>query len=123
MGDNTKLMSIVFSLEDPLITREYPSNIVLFRTFTSAQTNTALWTPASGKSVFMTALQVSASVPVTIQLNRGSNAAFMSIMLTSALATYGASFPSPVQLNQDEAISVTTSAAGTVNITLMGYEL
>ncbi len=49
MGDNTKLMSIVFSLEDPLITREYPSDIVLFRTFTSAQTNTALWTPASGK--------------------------------------------------------------------------
>ncbi|CDX01047.1 hypothetical protein [Desulfitobacterium hafniense] len=122
MGDNTKLMSIVFSLEDPLITREYPSDIVLFRTFISAQTNTALWTPASGKSVFMTAWQASASVPVTIQLNRGSNPAFMSIMLTSTLATYGASFPSPVQLNQDEAISVTTSAAGTVNITLIGYE-
>lgn len=122
MGDNTKLMSIVFSLEDPLITREYSSNIVLFRTFTSAQTNTVIWTPASGKSVLMTALQASASVPVTIQLNRGSNAAFMSIMLTSTLATYGASFPSPVQFNQNEVISVTTNAAGTVAITLIGYE-
>lgn len=123
MGDNTKLMSIVFNLEDPLLTREYPSDIVLFQTFTPLQTNTPVWTPDTDKSIFLTALQVSASVPLVVQLNRENNAAFMSIALTSTHATYGISFPSPIEFNPDEIISITTSTAGTVNITLLGYEL
>ncbi|WP_099468071.1 hypothetical protein [Konateibacter massiliensis] len=123
MGSNTKLMSIVFNLEDPLFTREYPSDIVLFRTFTTLQTNTPIWTPGTNKSIFLTALQVSSSAALVVQLNRGNNAAFMSIALTSTLATYGISFPSPIEFNSDEIISITTSTAGTVNITLLGYEL
>lgn len=123
MGVNTKLMSIVFNLEDPLLTREYPSDIVLFRTFTTLQTNTPIWTPGAGKSIYLTALQVSAPAPLVVQLNRGSNATFMSIALTTTLATYGLSFPSPIEFNPDEVISVTTGSAGTVNITLLGYEL
>ena len=122
MENNTKLMSIVFNLENPLITREYASDIVLFQTFSTAQTNTAIWTPSSGKSIFLTAFQVSAPAPLTIQLKRGSNNLFLSIILTTTLATYGESFSSPVKFNPDEVISVTTSAAGTVNISLIGYE-
>ena len=122
MSNNTKLMSIVFNLEDPLFTREYPSDIVLFRNFTTLQTNTPIWTPATDKSIFLTALQISAPAPLVVQLNRGNNASFMSIALTSTLATYGISFPSPIKFNPDEIISVTTSIAGTVNITLLGYE-
>ncbi len=123
MGDNTKLMSIVFNLEDPLLTKEYPSDIVLFQTFTTLQANTPIWTPGADKSIFLTALQVSAPAPIVVQLNRGNNAAFMSMALTSTLATYGISFPSPIKFNPDEIISVTTNTAGTVNITLLGYEL
>lgn len=123
MSNNTKLMSIVFNLEDPLFTREYPSDIVLFQTFTTLQTNTPIWTPGSDKSIFLTALQISAPAPMVVQLNRGGNASFMSIALTNTLATYGISFPSPIKFNPDEIISVTTSIAGTVNITLLGYEL
>ncbi len=123
MGDQTKLISIVFNLEEPLVTREYPSDIVLFQTFTAIQTNTPIWTPDSGKSIFMTALQVSATVPVVIQLNRANHSPFMSIILTGSLATCSESFPSPIRFNPDEAVSVTTSAAGTVNVTLIGYEL
>lgn len=123
MDNNTKLMSIVFnSPTDPLFTREYASNIVLFQTFSTIQSNVPIWTPSSGKRIFLTSLQVSASVPLVIKLNRGSNATFMSIILTSTLATYGESFPSPIQFNIDEAISMTTNATGTVNITLIGYE-
>ncbi len=123
MGVNTKLMSIVFNLEDPLLTREYPSDIVLFRTFTTLQTNTPIWTPGAGKSIYLTALQSSAPAPMVVQLSRGNNDTFMSIALTTALATYGLSFPSPVEFNPDEVISITTGSAGTVNITLLGYEL
>lgn len=123
MDNNTKLMSIVFNLEDPLLTREYPSDIVLFRTFTTLQTNTPIWTPSTDKSIFLTALQVSAPSPLVVQLNRGNNATFMSIALTNTLATYGISFSSPIEFNSDEIISITTNIAGTVNITLLGYEL
>ena len=123
MSNNTKLMSIVFNLEDPLLTREYPSDIVLFQTFTTLQTNTPIWTPGTDKSIFLTALQVSAPAPLVVQLNRGNNAAFMSIALSSSLATYGISFSSPIEFNPDEIISITTNIAGTVNITLLGYEL
>ena len=122
MGSNTKLTSIVFNLEDPIFTREYPSDIVMFQTFTTIQTNTTIWTPSTGKSIFLTALQVSAPAPLVVQLNRRNNAAFMSIALTSTLATYGISFPSPIEFDSDETISMTTSTAGTVNITLLGYE-
>ena len=53
MDNNTKLMSIVFNLEEPLFTREYPSDIILFNTFSSIQTNTTIWTPESSMSIFL----------------------------------------------------------------------
>lgn len=121
MSNNTKLMSIVFNLEDPIFTREYPSDILLFQSFTTIQTNTPIWTPATDKSIFLTALQVSSLVPMVVQLNRGNNA-FLSIALTNTLATYGISFPSPIKFNPNEIITISTSIAGTVNITLSGYE-
>ncbi len=122
MDNNTKLMSIVFNLEEPLFTREYPSDIILFNTFSSIQTNTTIWTPESSMSIFLTAFQVSASVPMVITLNRESNAPFMSIILTDTLASYGESFPSPIKFEPDEIISITTNVIGTINITLLGYE-
>ena len=121
MANNTKLMSIVFNLEDPLFTREYASDIVLFRTFSTIQTNTPIWTPTSGKSIFITALQISAPAPVVATLNRGGNTPFMSMILTSTLATYSESFPSPIKFQPDEVVSITTNAAA-INITLIGYE-
>lgn len=122
MDNNTKLMSIVFNLEEPLFTREYPSDIILFNTFSSIQTNTTIWTPESSMSIFLTAFQVSTSVPMVITLNRESNAPFMSIILTDTLASYGESFPSPIKFEPDEIISITTNVIGTINITLLGYE-
>jgi hypothetical protein len=122
MDNNTKLMSIVLNLDEPLSTIEYPSDIVRFNTFSTAQTNTPIWVPSSSKSIFLTAFQVSASVPLVINLNRESNTPFMSIILTNTLATYGESFPSPIKFIPDEVISITTNTAGTTNITLIGYE-
>lgn len=123
MDNNTKLMSLVFNLEtDPLFTREYASDIVLFQTFSTIQTNTPFWTPSAGKTIFLTALQVSTSAPLGINLNREGNAIFMSIILSNALSTYSESFSFPIRFNPDEVISITTNATGPVNITLIGYE-
>lgn len=122
MDNNSKLMSIVFNLDEPLFTREYASDIILFRTFSTIQTNTIIWTPTSGKSIFLTALLVSAPTPLVVQLNREGNTPFMSIILTNTLATYSESFSSPIEFKPDEVISITTNIAGTINITLIGYE-
>ncbi len=121
MTNNTKLQSIVLS--SPLLTLEYPSDIIMFHTFSTIQSNTPIWTPGSGKSIFLTALEASAPAALIVTLNRASNAPFMSIVLTATLATYGESFPSAIRFEPDEAISLTTSAAGTINITLFGYEI
>ena len=123
MDNNTKLMSIVLNLDEPLSTIEYPSDIIIYNTFSTAQTNTTIWTPSSGKSIFLTGFLVSASVPLVINLNRENNTTFMSIILTTSLATCGESFPSPIKFVPDEVISITTNVAGTTNITLIGYEL
>ena len=122
MDNNTKLMSIVLNLDEPLSTIEYPSDIIIYNTFSNVQTNTPIWTPSSGKSIFLTAFQVSASGPLVINLNMENNAPFMTIILTATLATYGESFPSPIKLVPDEVISITTNVAATTNITLIGYE-
>lgn len=123
MGTNTRLMSLVFDIDDPLYTREYASDIIKYRTFSTIQTNVSIWTPATGKSIYLTAMEVSTSAPTTITLARNTNTAFMSIVLTSSLATYSESFPSPIKFNIDEIIHLSTNAATNVNITLFGYEL
>lgn len=123
MNNNTKLMSIVFNLDEPLLVREYSSDIVLFNTFSTVQNNRPIWTPSLGKSIFLTGFQTSSSVPLVIKLNREGNTPFISIILTSSLASYGQSFPSPIEFMPDEAISITSNVAGTMNITLLGYEL
>lgn len=123
MNNNTKLMSIVLNLDEPLLVREYPSDIVMFNSFSTLQTNRPIWTPSSGKSIFLTAFQVSSSVPLVISLNRENNSPFLSIILTNSLASYGESFPSPIKFMTDEIITITTNATGITNITLLGYEL
>ena len=123
MADNTRLMSLVFNIDDPINTREYPSDIIKFRTFSTIQTNVNIWTPLSGKSIFLTALQVSSTTPVTITLGRTANTVFMSMVLTSTLTSYGESFSSPIKFNVDEIISFSTTVAATATITLFGYEL
>ncbi|WP_312701807.1 hypothetical protein [Sedimentibacter sp.] len=121
MGVNTKLMSIVFNLEDPLLTREYPSDIVLFRTFTTLQTNTPIWTPDAGKSIYLTSVQVSAPLAASI-LFSDDNMDFLSLRITQPFGTVSRVFPSeyrltagnPLKLStSDEEISCNTSGAAT----------
>ena len=121
MGVNTKLMSIVFNLEDPLLTREYPSDIVLFRTFTTLQTNTPIWTPDAGKSIYLTSVQVSAPLAASI-LFSDDDMDFLSLRITQPFGTVSRVFPSeyrltagnPLKLStSDEEISCNTSGAAT----------
>lgn len=106
----------------PLFTREQPSNLIKFNTFSTAQTTTVLWTPGAGKKIYLTALETSAIATLVVTLNRSGNTPFLSIVLTAEMSTFGESFPSPVIFSTDENITLTTSTSGTMNITLIGYE-
>ncbi len=107
----------------PLFTREQASNILRFNTFSTAQANTSLWTPASGKKICLTAITASSLAALVVTLNRAGNAPFLSLVLTTAQATYSESFASPVIFAANESISLTTNVAGTMSITLIGYEI
>lgn len=107
----------------PLFTREQASDIILFNTFATVQTNNPLWTPAAGKRICLTAVQAAAPAGLTVTLNRAGNAPFLSIVLTAAFATYSESFSSPVRFAPDEVIALTTNTTGTMYITLLGYEV
>ncbi len=124
MEKKYRLNNVVFNYEGrPLFTRENASNKILFNTFSTMQSNTPIWTPATGKGIFLTAIQASSVSALTITLSRGGNSPFLSIILTSSFANFSQSFSSPVKFAQNEVISLSTSVAGTIYITLLGYEV
>lgn len=123
MNNDTRINNNVFNYEaNPLFTREQASDIILFNSFSAVQNNTPIWTPGTGKRIFLTAIQISSLGALTVTLNRNNNLPFLSINLTTAFATYSESFSSPLKFAPGEAISLRTSTAVTVNITLLGYE-
>ncbi|WP_312563300.1 hypothetical protein [Anaerospora sp.] len=107
----------------PLFTREQTSNTILYNTFSTAQTNTALWTPAAGKRICLTAIEASSLAALVITLTRTGNAPFLSVVLTTTMSAFSESFPSPVIFAANERISLSTNASGTMYITLIGYEV
>jgi hypothetical protein len=107
-------------------------------TFTSAQTGTALWTPASNFSVVITALQIQsygttagtcvvwfgASGDTTY--NRGTDfALFDGEFAPSNTNKPGVfvTFPTPVRGSQNYVLRLTTTNAQSVTVSVWGYEI
>lgn len=107
-----------------LPTIEMASNIIRYNSFSTSQTNTVLWTPAAGKSIYLTGISMTTLVSLNATLQRAGNAPFLAVQFSSllSLAPYNISFSSPIKFNVNESISITTSAVGTFNVTLFGYE-
>ena len=108
----------------PLFISDTQASNVIKSVSLTGTTPTAVWTPAAGKSIHLTALTVSASVLAlfTITLSRTSGA-FLVIGLTSSFATYQADYCIPVQFDVNESITMTLSGVGTtVNYSLFGFE-
>ena len=109
--------------QSPLFTREQVSNIIRFSTYSEAQQNTHLWTPAADKRICLTAVEVSAQAAMVATLTRTGDSPFLTIVLTTTQATFSESFASPVIFAADEIISLTTNVSGAMTITLIGYEV
>ena len=106
--------------------------------YTTAQTGTALWTPASGLSVVVTSLQIQSygttagtaiiwfggSADTTY--TRGTDAAiFDGEFAPSATNKPGVimSFPTPIRGTANFVLRVTTTNAQSITITVWGYEI
>ena len=106
--------------------------------YTSAQTGTALWTPAAGKAVVVTSLQIQSygttagtaiiwfggSADTTY--TRSTDAAiFDGEFAPSATNKPGVimSFPTPIRGTNDFVLRVTTTNAQSITITVWGYEV
>lgn len=108
---------------NPLNILAIPSTTIKYNQFTTSQTNISLWTPATGKSIYLTAIQISAAVTATIKLQRASNVVFAVINLTTSITSYNANYFSPIQFNVNESISLTSTNLGEIDITLFGFEM
>jgi len=107
-------------------------------TYTSAQTGTAIWTPAAGKAVVITSVQIQsygttagtatlwfgASADTTF--TRGTDAAvFDGEFAPSATNKPGVvmPFPTPVRGTADYVLRVTTTNAQSITVNVWGYEI
>lgn len=104
-GSNTMLQNG----QQALIIREKGTNITKYYTFNILPVEEPIWTPESQKSIFLTAVQASAPLAVTILLSSGLGNIFYSLRITEPFATVSQYFPSPYRLQQDNAILVSTS--------------
>jgi hypothetical protein len=119
-------------------------NVATWRSaqYTAAQTGTALWTPASGKAVVITSLQIqsggtnsgtcilwfggAADQTYTRGIpGVGDAAVFDGEFVPSATNKPGVimTFPTPVRGAADQVLRVTTTGAQTVTFTVWGYEI
>lgn len=106
--------------------------------YATAQTGTALWTPASGKAVVVTNMHIQSGGTTAgtcivwfgasgdTTYNRGTDPAiFDGEWAPSATNKPGIAmaFPTPVRGTADHVLRVTTTNAQTVTITVWGYEI
>lgn len=99
---------------------EMPSTIIKYSSFSTIQSHTVLWTPAAGKRIYLTAIDISPAAAVIINLEKSNNSVFLAIQFVGNILPYDRSFSSPVILS---GINISITTAILVNITLYGFEM
>ncbi|WP_432409536.1 hypothetical protein [Wukongibacter sp. M2B1] len=107
-----------------LSTSETPSTIIRYDSFALAQSDTVLWTPSSGKNIYLTSIQMSTLITQTVTLSGSNNGIFLVTRFNGTIAaiSYSSNFFSPIKFDTNENISITSNGVGTLDITLLGYE-
>lgn len=130
---------------DVEVTRVVPVTVAKAFQFTSAQTGTAIWTPASGKSVVITSLQIQSYGTTTgtaiiwfgasgdttytrnnsASSNTGDFALFDGEFVPTATNKPGVyvTYPTPVQGTVDYLLRLTTTGNQSITVNVWGYEV
>lgn len=108
--ENSRLNQNIFASSlQPIFTKEKITDTVKYSTFNVLSSPTAVWIPASQKTINLTALQASAPLGVTITLSNDSGSPFLSFRLTQAAAARSLPLPSAYRLEKGNSVFVRTS--------------
>lgn len=89
--------------------------------YSTTQTDTVLYTPASGKSVQITGYVISSDTAMTVTIKTGTTTQLKFYVAATGGANLASAQPFVFGAAND-AVKVTTSAAGNVAIRVFGYE-
>lgn len=106
---------------------EESSDTIQYSSFGILPTKSSLWIPASGKSIYLTSVQVSAPLAVSFLLSDG-NDTFLSLRVTESLGNASHRFYSAYELKPNHALMVNTAdeqikctTSGAVSATQVAY--
>lgn len=109
------------------ITLEGSSDIIKYDSFGILSAKKSIWVPEAQKSIFLTAVEVSAPLDISIILSDGDNN-FLSLRVTELLSTVSQRFSSAYRLKTNNALMVSTSdeeikcnTSGAVSATQVAY--
>lgn len=91
-----------------LLVMEEGSDLVKYHSFGVQATKDAIWMPAAEKSIFLTAVQVSAPLAISIILSDG-NSSFLALRVTEPFTTISQYFTSACKLQTDNPLMISTS--------------
>lgn len=91
-----------------LSTLQKSSDIVKYRSFGILPSKSVLWLPDSQKSIFLTAIQLSAPLPISVLLSN-DDTDFFSFKIMEAFNTISHQFPSPYKLPANTPLMISTS--------------
>lgn len=94
-----------------IITIPDSAKVIKYDSFGMLSTPKTIWTPGPQESIFLTAVQVSAPLAVSVLLRDGGND-FLSLRVTEPFSSTGQRFPSAYQLGTGNALLVRTSEEG-----------
>jgi hypothetical protein len=100
--------SILQNNQQILITMEESSDTIKYQSFSILSTKENIWTPGTQKSIFLTAVQVSAPLAVSILLSDGDDN-FLSLRITKPFSTVSQHFSSAYKLKINNSLMVSTS--------------
>lgn len=84
------------------------SNTIKYESFSTLSTKIPIWIPEANKSIFLTAVQATAPLPISIILSDGEDN-FLSLRTIDPFSTVSQRFFSPFKLNTNNTLMVSTS--------------
>lgn len=108
MKQNIQDNSILQDNQQTLLVLEESSDIVKYHSLGIQTTKDAIWMPGAQKSIFLTAVQVSAPLAVSILLSDGNNN-FLALRVTEPFSTISQYFTSACKLQTNNPLMISTS--------------
>lgn len=119
--------SILQNNQQILSSKEESSDIIKYHSFGILGSKETIWIPEMDKSIFLTAVQVSAPLAISVLLSEGNNS-FLSLRITEPFTTVSQHFSSAYKLGINNGLMIGTSdeetkcnTFGAINSTQIDY--